>query len=165
MIWKGLQHSWQQVSASHTKTSSSLSSFDVLPLCQTAHWWISLAFYTETAAQERPRLTAERWGNWIDLFFSRDQFPCIEIKLRLCEPPRVWEIHSLPCLLHNILVTTQGPVVRRVDSFIQRINPYPVWTEFACCPIKIKSAPILSAGYGFISFIKLFTLVQPGPVL
>ena len=43
------------------------------------------------------------------------------------------------------VVKYRGSVVQRVDNFIQRINTYPV-DKFARCPIKIKNAPILSAG-------------------
>ena len=48
----------------------------------------------------------------------------------------------------------QGLVVQRVDNFIQR-------TKFAR-PIKFKNAPILSAGKGFIRWIKLSIFLQPG---
>ena len=46
----------------------------------------------------------------------------------------------------------QGPVVRTVDNFIQRINPYQV-VKFARSPIKIKNVPILSAVKWFIRWI------------
>ena len=44
-------------------------------------------------------------------------------------------------------VKKQGPVVQRVDNFIQRIIPYPL-DKSARCPIKVKNAPILSTGWG-----------------
>ena len=56
-----------------------------------------------------------------------------------------------------ICLTTQGSVVRRVDNFIQRINPYPV--------DKIGAFLILiGQRANLIHWIKLSRLfVQPGP--
>ena len=70
-------------------------------------------------------------------------------------------LFSVQIFFWYILIQQQCPVVRRLDNLIQHINPYQV-VKFAR-PIKIKNAPILSAGYGSIRWIKLSLFEQPGP--